>query len=134
MIDFGTRILGWENPVTAVTIRAACGSAVSIRHCAPVNTLPVQLHRVCERNVVPRQKLLVAVTGGARVRQILLGYQRGRVARALDLVDRSVAGDAIGCVRVAGCGRFSVDTLLEFFYLIGVALRALCRESAAPQS
>ena len=40
---------------------------------------------------------------------------------------RTVAGEAVRRVRIAGRGRLSVDALPEFLHLIGMALRALCR-------
>ena len=113
--------------VAAVTIRASRGCAVAIRHRASMHALPVEFHRMREWNLVPREKLLVAVTRGASVRQIFLGYRRGGIARGLNLVHRSVAGETVRCVRIAGRSRLSMDALLELLHLIGMALRALRR-------
>src|ERR1022692_1533398 len=81
---------------------------------------------MCEWNLVPREKLRIAVTGSASVRQIFLGYGRGRIARSANLMHEPMAGHAARGVRVACCRRLSVYALLEFLHFIGVALRALC--------
>ena len=92
-----------------------------------MHALAIEFHGMRERNLVPREKLLVAVTGSASVRQILLGYRRGRIARGMDLMDGPMAGHAVGCVRVACRGSLPVYALPEFFHFVGMALRAFCR-------
>lgn len=91
MIDFGTRILRRKDAVAAVTIGASGGSLVSARHRAPMDTLAVKFDRMGEGNFVAREKLLVAVTGGASIRQIFLGDARGAIARHLDLMHIAMA-------------------------------------------
>ena len=135
MVDFGTRILGWENPVTAVAIRAGCGSAVSIRHCAPVHTLPVQLYRVCERDVMPRQKLLVAVTGWRTC--LARFFLATSEAASLELWIWWIGPwqeMQLGASGSPEAAAFPWILCLNCFYFIGVALRAFWRELAAPQS
>jgi len=92
-----------------------------------MDALLVKFHGMREWNFVAREKLRVAVAGGASVGQILLGYRRSYIAGGLNLMDRSVAGEASWGVRVTRCGRFSMNALPEFLYFIGMALRALCR-------
>lgn len=134
VVNFGTRILRGQDAMTTVTVGAGCGSAISIRHSASMDALPVEFDGMGEWNVVPRQKLLIAVTGGASLREVFLGDQRGRVTGSLHLVDGSVAGDAIGRIGIAGGGSFSVYALLEFLHFIGMALRALCRRQLRGRS
>ncbi len=47
---------------------------VAIHHRASMHALFVQFHGMREWNLVAREKLLIAVTGGASIRQIFLGY------------------------------------------------------------
>ncbi len=101
VVDFGTRILRGKDSMAPVTIRAGCGGPVSIRHRSPMHALSIEFHRMREWNLVPGEKLLVAVTGCASVRQIFLGYRRGCIARGLDLMRGPVAGHAVRCIRVA---------------------------------
>ena len=82
---------------------------------------------MCEWNLVPREKLRIAVTGSASVRQIFLGYGRGRVARSLYLMHEPMAGHAVRRVRVACRRRLPVYALMEFLHFIGMALRAFFR-------
>jgi hypothetical protein len=82
---------------------------------------------MCEWNPVPREKLRTAVTGSAGVRQIFLGYGRGRIARGVNLMHEAMAGHAARGVRVARRRRLSVYALPEFLHFLGMALRAFCR-------
>ena len=63
-----------------MTIRAGCGSLVSIHERPSVNALPVELDGMCEGDFVPREKLLVAMAGGTSIGQIFLGYGRSGIA------------------------------------------------------
>ena len=125
VVDLGTRILRGKDSVASVTIGAGCSSSISVGHCAAVHALFIKFHRMREWNVVPGEKLLVAVTGGAGVRQIFLGHRRARIARRLNLMHRSVAGHASRRVRIACLSGLSVNALTEFCYLTGVAMLAL---------
>src|SRR5579864_6645883 len=121
------RILRGKDSVAAMTIGAGCGSSVSIRHRSSMHALSIEFHGMRERNLVPREKLLVAVTGSASVRQILLSYRRSRVARGLNLMHRTVAGAAVRCVRITFRGRLSMYAFAELLHFIGVTLRAFSR-------
>jgi hypothetical protein len=76
---------------------------------------------------MPQEELLIAVTGSARARQILLSHGRHGIARHLNLMNGTVARAARRCVRIACRSGLSVNTLPEVFYFIGVALRTFCR-------
>jgi hypothetical protein len=80
-----------------------------------------------ERNLVAREKLLITVTGGASAGQIFLCHLRGSVARGLNPMHRTMAGEAVGSIRITCRGRLSVYALPEFLHFIGVALGALCQ-------
>jgi len=126
VVDLGTRVLRGQDSVAAVTIRASCGSFVSIHHRSSMNALPIEFDGMCEWNLVPREKLLVAVTSSAGVREIFLGHRGGGIARGLDLMDGSMAGHAFGRIRIACRSRLPVNALPEFLHFIGMTLRALC--------
>jgi hypothetical protein len=91
-----------------------------------MNALPIEFHGVSEWNLVPREKLLVTVTGSAGVRKTSLGHRGGGIAGGLDLVDGSMAGHAFGRIRIACRSRLAVNALPEFLHFIGMTLRALC--------
>jgi hypothetical protein len=87
--------------------------------------LPVEFHRMRKWNFVAGEELLVAVARSTSVGQIFLGYRRGHIARDLNLMYGTVAGETIRRVLVARCRRFPVNALLEIFHFVGVALRTL---------
>ena len=123
----GTRIFRGKDAVAPVTIRAACGRPVSIHNGSSVHALFIEFYRMRERNLVPREKLLVAVTSSASIRQMFLSYQRSGIARGLNLMHRPMAGHAARCVRIACRSCLSMYARPEFLDFIGVALRTLCR-------
>jgi hypothetical protein len=92
-----------------------------------MHTLSVEFDRMRKRNLVPRQKLRVAVTRSACVRQILFRYPRRFVARGLNLVHFPVAGKTIRRIGIFACGSLSVDAFPEFLYFVNMALLALYR-------
>ena len=80
-----------------------------------------------EWNLVPREELLITVTGSASVRQIFLAYRRGCIARRLNLMHWPMAGPTVRRVRIACRSRLSVYAFPEFLDFIGMALRTFCR-------
>ena len=134
VVNLGARILRGKNAMAPVTIRAARGTFVPTRYRSSMHALAIEFHGMGEWNLVPGEKLLIAVTGGTSVGQILLGNARSRVARGLNLMRGPMAGHAVWSVRVALRGRLPVYALPEILHLIGMALRALrrrCRAAAA---
>jgi len=113
--------------MASVAIGAGRGSSVASHNGSSMHALLVEFHGMCEWNLVPRKKLLVAVTRGAGVRKIFLGHCRRGIARSLNLVDGPVARNAGRRVGITGRGCLSVDALPEFLHLIRVTLRTLCR-------
>src|SRR5580704_505509 len=67
VVGLGTRIFRGKDSVAPMTIRAACGSPISIDHGSSVHTLPVEFNGMRKRNLMPREELRIAVTGSARV-------------------------------------------------------------------
>src|SRR5579872_1862679 len=52
VVDFGTGILRGKDAVAPVTIRAACGSAISIHHRSSVHALSIEFDGMREWNLV----------------------------------------------------------------------------------
>jgi hypothetical protein len=94
-----------------------------------MHALAIEFDGMREWDLMPREKLRVAVTGGTGVGQILLGHTRNGIACSLNLMHWPVAGHAVRRVRITLRGRLSVYALAEFLHFIGMALRALCRRS-----
>ena len=73
VVDLGARILRGKDSVAAMTIGASGGGTVSVDYGSSMHALAIELYGMGEWNLVAREELLVAVTGGTSVRQIRLG-------------------------------------------------------------
>src|SRR5271165_2140949 len=113
VIDFGFRILRRKNVMASMAIRTGRRSVIPIQNRAPMHALAIEFDRAGEWDLMPRKELGIAVTGGAGFRQIFFGYRRNRFAGSLNLMRRSVTGDAVWGIRVASCRRLSVHAVAK---------------------
>jgi hypothetical protein len=127
VVNLRLHVLRGQYSVAAVTVRTGCGRFVAVYDSPAVNALLVKLYGMGEWDLMPRKKLLVAMTGRTSIGQIFLGDHGGRIARCLYLMDRPMAGDAVRGIRIARSYSLPMYALPEFFNLVGMTLRALGR-------
>jgi hypothetical protein len=92
-----------------------------------MHALAVLLDGVSNRDFVTREEFTIAVADRAGIRQILIGYRRGRVTSRANGVKRAVTARTLWRIGIAGLRRLGMDARFKFFNLLCVAFRAFCR-------
>ncbi len=117
------RVTRGQNSVNAVAVGA--GSRILTgEDGATVNALQVLFDWTKDRNLVPRQKPGIGMTFGTCRRLISFCHCRCSIARRLNIVHRSMAGDAGGSLGIAGLRGAPVNAFRQLFHFFRVTLGA----------